>query len=90
MSGRRIVFRDGVKGKALGGDERSHLVSEALAQVPPAHGISSVSKVIARDVARYQGDVPGSAGDPDFSGTGLDKFISTPACLKNGNLSCII
>ena len=38
--------------------------------------------VSARNVGYDHVDIPGSAGDPDFPGRGLGKFISTPAYLK--------
>ena len=75
---------DGVKFKALAVDERVHFCFVAVAQVPPAQGISSVQQERTRNMAYYQTDVPGSTGDPDFPGTGLDKVVATPAYLDNG------
>ena len=74
----------------LGSEERSHLISEGLAQIPLAQGISSIGNLGARDVAYYQGDVPGSTSDPNFPGTGLNEFVPTPACLKDGDSSRIV
>ena len=84
------ICRNLVKGKALKGNKRVHFGSVAVAQVPPAQGIISVWKMGTRDVAYHQSDVPGSTGDPNFHGTGLDKDIATPAYLKYGHCCSIV
>ena len=81
---------DGVKCKALGVDERVHLCFVAVAQVPHAQGISSVQQDRTRNMAYYQSDVPGSTGDPDFPGTGMDEVIMTHVYLENGHCCGIV
>ena len=71
-----------MKAKALRDNERDHLVSKTLAQVPPvAESICSGYQMQAWNVTHLQGYVPGGASYPDISGTCLNELLTAPTDL---------